>query len=75
MPSNPKKKLGFVDGNLTKPTSTGLEVRAWEKCDSIVTACLCNMMDKTLHRSATYASRDREIWIDLQERYLQASSI
>lgn len=68
-----KNKLGFVDGTLTKPASTTADVHAWEKCGSMATAWLYNVIDKNLHGSTAYASTARVIWIDLEERYSQAN--
>jgi len=70
-----KNKVGFVNGNLTKPASTSPEVHAWEKYDSMVTAWLYNVIDKNLHGSVAYTSTPRAIWIDLTERYSQGNTI
>jgi len=70
-----KNKLGFVDGTLRKPASTSPEIHAWEKCDSMVTAWLYNVIDKSLHGSVAYANTARTIWIDLEERYSQPNAI
>ena len=63
-----KNKLGFVNGTLQKPIAVS-DVHALEKCDSIVMACLYNVIDKALHGSVEYANTIREVWIDLEERY------
>jgi len=70
-----KNKLGFVNGTITKPAITSPEVHAWEKCDSMVTAWLYNVIDNNLHGSVAYASTARAMWVDLEERYSQGNSI
>jgi len=51
-----KKKLGFVNGDLMKPASTAPEVYGSEKCNSMVTTWLHNVIDKNLHSFVVYAS-------------------
>jgi len=50
-----KNKLGFIDGNVTKPSISSPEFFAWERCNSIVIVWLYNIIDKNLHGSVAYA--------------------
>lgn len=71
-----KKKLGFVDGRITKPQDiSSLEAYTWERCNSMDIALLCNIIDKNLHGSVAYAETARQIWTDLEERYSQGHAI
>jgi len=70
-----KNKLGFVDGGISKPQNLSPEVHAWKRCNSMVIAWLYNIIDKTIHGSVAYAETAKQIWIDLEEQYLQGNVI
>ncbi|KAJ1383102.1 Zinc finger, CCHC-type superfamily, partial [Sesbania bispinosa] len=69
-----KTKLGFIDGSITKPALTSTDHQKWEKVDSMVTAWIINSTDPTLHGSISHATTAREVWLDLEERFAQASA-
>jgi len=56
-----KNKLGFVDGSLSKPESTSLDVHAWEKCKAMLIAWLYNVIYKNPHGSIAYDEIAAEI--------------
>lgn len=70
-----KNKLGFVNGKITRPEKDSPEEDAWEKCNSMVTGWLYNVIDKGILRLITYAGTAYDIWTDLEERYSQSSAI
>lgn len=70
-----KNKLGFVNGKITRPEKDSPEEDAWEKCNSMVTGWLYNVIDKGILGSITYAGTAYDIWTDLEERYSQSSAI
>lgn len=70
-----KNKLAFVNGTLTKDGLTGLDLQAWEKFDSMVTAWLNNVINPKFHLSISFAKSARAIWVDLEERYFQGNTL
>lgn len=70
-----KNKLGFVNGKLKKPNAGAIEEDAWERCNSMVTGWLYNVIDKNLYGSISFANSARDIWRDLEERYCPGNAI
>lgn len=68
-----KNKVGFVDGTITKPTVTDATLKAWERCNSMMISWLLGVLDQNIARSVLYFKSAREIWLNLEERYGQAS--
>ena len=62
-----KNKLGFVNGDLTRPSDASPELDAWEKCNSMVIAWLYDVIPKNLHlhASVAYAVTASKVWRDL----------
>jgi len=56
-----KTKVPFVDGSLSKPETSSLEVHAWGKCNVMVVALLYNIINKNLHGSVAYTETASKI--------------
>nr|KYP37477.1 hypothetical protein KK1_041322 [Cajanus cajan] len=69
-----KTKLGFIDGSINKSTTKSPEYKDWEKVNSMVTTWIINSTDPTLHRSISYATTIRDVWLDLEERFAQTNA-
>ena len=69
-----KTKLGFIDGSIPKLESVDHPCYfAWYKCNSIVLAWLFNSVLKDLQPSVVYFKIAREVWLDLQHRFVQGN--
>lgn len=68
-----KNKCGFVDGTIVKPDATDPCFKAWERCNSMMISWILGVLDQNLARSVLYFKSAREIWVNLEERYGQAS--
>jgi hypothetical protein len=68
-----KNKLGFVDGTLTKPTSSN-DLSQWERCNDLVCSWILNSVTGEIRSSILYAETAREIWLDLSERFSQSNA-
>lgn len=68
-----KNKMGFVDGTIEKPTATDGNYKAWDRCNNMMISWLLGVLDQDLARSVLYFSTAREIWLNLEERFGQAS--
>ncbi|KAF5468503.1 hypothetical protein F2P56_012648 [Juglans regia] len=74
MALNAKKKLGFINGSLTKPTDPLTNARLWDCCNNMVLSWLLNSVDKSLVSSLIYHQNARVVWIDLEARFSQSNN-
>ncbi|WOG87595.1 hypothetical protein DCAR_0206825 [Daucus carota subsp. sativus] len=68
-----KNKTGFIDGTIVKPPDTDILSKPWERCNSMLSSWLVGSLDPNISRSVLYFPTAREIWLNLEERYGQAS--
>ena len=68
-----KNKMSFVDGSLPQPSSTSSDFQAWTRCNNMVIGWLIASMDRLTAKSVMYCSTAQEIWLDLEDRFVQAS--
>ncbi|XP_050133176.1 uncharacterized protein LOC126609252 [Malus sylvestris] len=65
-----KNKLGFVDGQITKPSESNLEeLQQWNRCNNLVKTWLLGSMSKEISWSVINYKDARQMWTDLQERF------
>ncbi|XP_028783620.1 uncharacterized protein LOC114739708 [Neltuma alba] len=64
-----KNKLKFVDGTLSRPSSTDNFFPAWERCNNLVQGWLTKSLTPTIAKSILWLDSASEIWKDLQSRY------
>ncbi|KAL6204747.1 hypothetical protein ACLB2K_022014 [Fragaria x ananassa] len=70
-----KNKIGFVLGTQIKPTLNEEENLQWERCDTLVKTWLVASMSKQISKSVKNCKTSREVWLDLQERFLQTNTV
>lgn len=70
-----KNKVGFVDGTIVKPQATHADYKAWDRCNNMLISWLLGVLDQDIARSVLYFLTAREIWMNMEERYSQASGI
>ncbi|XP_074352808.1 uncharacterized protein LOC141691959 [Apium graveolens] len=68
-----KNKTGFVDGTIAKPLIADPNYNAWERCNSMIISWLLGVLDQNIARNVLYFNITHDIWINLEERYGQAS--
>ncbi|KAH0696542.1 hypothetical protein KY290_013911 [Solanum tuberosum] len=51
-----KNKLGFINGECLKPSSTSLNYRQWERCDAMVTSWILDSLSKDITDSVEAAA-------------------
>ena len=64
-----KNKLGFVDGSCEKSKFNESLYAQWERCNSLVLACIFNTVSKEIFNSIVYSTSAYQVWQDLQEQY------
>ncbi|XP_074377913.1 uncharacterized protein LOC141719435 [Apium graveolens] len=68
-----KNKVGFVDGTILKPVSTDSTYKPWDRCNNMMISWILGVLDQDISRSVLYFTTTREIWLNLEERFGQAS--
>ncbi|XP_074378507.1 uncharacterized protein LOC141720052 [Apium graveolens] len=64
----------FVDGTLAKPAITDTSYKFWSRCNIMITGWIITSLDPQIAASILYVDTARAIWLDLEERFGQASS-
>ena len=61
-----KKKIGFVNGKVTKLDLDSPLYEDWESCNTIVLSWMINSMRVDVSSNIMYCETAREMWIELQ---------
>ena len=68
-----KKKIGFVNGKISKPEDDSPLYEDWESCNTMVLSWLINSMHVDVSSSIMYCETAREIWLELKCLYSQGN--
>ncbi|CAA7037924.1 unnamed protein product [Microthlaspi erraticum] len=63
-----KRKLGFVDGTMVKPTTDG-EIEQWGVVNSMLVAWIMNTIEPSLRDSISMVDEVHELWEDLKLQF------
>jgi hypothetical protein len=74
MALNTENKLSFVNGALSKPTSSTSKIQLWEHCSDMVLSWILNSIDKSIVNSLIYHDYPRDVWLDLEDCFSQNSN-
>lgn len=66
-----KNKLGFLDGTLVRPDSSGRRALAWDCYNTMVMTWITNFIDLEIAESILWMDTAHEIWQELQDHYYQ----
>ncbi|CAA0817942.1 Unknown protein, partial [Striga hermonthica] len=64
-----KTKLGFINGEVTKPSPNDSNFVAWRKVDWMVFSWILNSVSKDIADSFLYAESSKELWEEICQRY------
>lgn len=64
-----KRKLGFVDGSVTKSKIDETEAAQWETCNNMVISWLHNNISDSVKRSILFINLASEVWKQLERRF------
>ncbi|XP_075644931.1 uncharacterized protein LOC142615899 [Castanea sativa] len=68
-----KKKIGFVNGKISKPEEDSPLYEDWESCNTMVLSWLINSMHVNVSSSIMYCEMAREMWLELKRLFLQGN--
>lgn len=69
-----RRKLGFIDGRITKPEdTTGEEFEAWEMVNGLVLSWITHSVEKHIASTIVYTYLASVAWKDLEERFNQGN--
>ena len=68
-----KKKLGFVDGTVSKPAENAPDIEDWRMINSMIVAWIFNAIKPTLRSTITYRENAKDLWDDLNLRFAIAN--
>ncbi|XP_074346297.1 uncharacterized protein LOC141685074 [Apium graveolens] len=65
-----KRKLGFVDGSVTKSTTDETEAAQWETCNNMVISWIHNNISDAVKMSILLINYASEVWKQLERRFI-----
>ena len=68
-----KNKLGFINGNISKPADSSSVFPAWERGNSTLITWFMKVLDPIIARSVLHFDSASAIWSNLHERFGQTS--
>ncbi|GAA0155832.1 transmembrane signal receptor [Lithospermum erythrorhizon] len=68
-----QNKLGFVNGDFTRPANNPTMAAQWDRCNSMVTSWILHSVEREIVKSIIYYDTAFEIWNQLKTRYSQSN--
>lgn len=69
-----KNKLCFVDGNIPRLVANSPNLKARDGVNNIVIGWILSALNPIIAKSVIWFKTEREIWVELEERYGQSST-
>ena len=63
-----KKKLGFIDGKIDKPTDEA-DLEDWFSINALLVAWILNTIESSLRSTVAYVENARDMWEELKQRF------
>ncbi|XP_010513329.1 PREDICTED: uncharacterized protein LOC104789305 [Camelina sativa] len=68
-----KKKYGFVDGTVSKPSEDEADYEDWLSAKSMVTLWILNTIDPKVRRTLGNKEDPKELWMEIKDRFSEAN--
>ncbi|XP_074310510.1 uncharacterized protein LOC141646538 [Silene latifolia] len=66
-----KGKLGYIDGTITKPSSTAATFETWQSTNALVTMWIFNTIEPALRNQIALRPEAKQVWTDIKNRFCQ----
>ena len=64
-----KRNLGFIDGNLKRPSSNSDDAEKWDMVNSMIIGWRCSSVEPKLRPSISLVDSAKAMWASLQRRF------
>ncbi|XP_074378499.1 uncharacterized protein LOC141720043 [Apium graveolens] len=64
-----KRKLGFVDGTVTRSATDAAEASQWDTCNNMVISWIHNNISENIKSSVLFINTAADIWRQLEKRF------
>lgn len=64
-----KRKLGFVDGSVSRSTTDEAEASQWDTCNNLVISWILNNISENIKSSVLFINNASDIWKQLKKRF------
>lgn len=64
-----KRKIGFINGTVEKPSSDGPDYESWVAVNSMVIGWIRSSIDPKMKSSVTFVSKASQLWSSLKQRF------
>lgn len=65
-----KRKLGLVNGTMTRSTTDDVEATQWDTCNNLVISWIHNNISDAIKTSVLFINTACDIWKQLEKRFL-----
>lgn len=63
-----KKKKGFIDGSIAKPSTAGADLESWISVKSMVVGWLCTSITPRVRSTVSFIDNAHDLWENLKKR-------
>ena len=64
-----KKKMGFIDGTLPKPSEDSTKLEAWLSVNSMIVGWIRSSIEPRVRSTVTFITEARKLWENLKKRF------
>lgn len=65
-----KRKLGFINGTITRSTDDETQATQWDTCNDLVISWLHNDVSENIKQSILFINYAHDVWLHLEKRFM-----